>query len=200
MRLAADPITVSSLRETVELRPSLRAATRLARRYAGYADLFQGVIDGNLTVIADLIVEGSGDRRFAGDVLFDIERVGLARWHKDHVGKLAEFVLALVGHDDTDTPTAGEPIPFEQYHTQLFKIAAGQLGWPPEDAWNASPAEIIAAYEGRCDLLRAIYGSADDRNKPAEYVPPITDENGRDKAFDHVGFHALKAKYQGANR
>src|SRR5690606_40333271 len=69
---------------------------------------------------------------------------------------MAEFVLAIAGIDPNDpTPAkpSGKPADPEQVFAQLFSIATGWLGWTPEEAWNATPAEIIAAKGGRTEMI-----------------------------------------------
>jgi len=36
----------------------------------------------------------------------------------------------------------------------------------PETAWNATPNEIAEAYQGRLDMLKAIYGAAKATKRP----------------------------------
>ena len=49
----------------------------------------------------------------------------------------------------------GLPGPHGDAHAHL----PGWLGWAPEQAWNATPAEITEAYKGRRELLSAMFGS-----------------------------------------
>lgn len=38
----------------------------------------------------------------------------------------------------------------------------GWLGWTPEQTYNAAIPDIMTAYEGRMDMLKAIFGGGDD--------------------------------------
>jgi hypothetical protein len=76
--------------------------------------------------------------------------------------QLIEFVLILSGAEKTDQPRTGKPISFDDYHTRLFQIGTGWLSWTPDDTWNATPAEILAAREGRLEMLKAIFGGKQD--------------------------------------
>jgi len=145
----------------ITLVPTLRAAYRLERKYDGFDKLLHLVSRGNLSAIAVVIREGAGESavtRYLDDALDDmplhmgIERLALL---------VGAFVLALAGADGESprTPSAAESITFEEFHTKLFRIATGWLGWSAEDAWNATPAEIIEAYQGRTEMLAAIFGS-----------------------------------------
>ena len=56
---------------------------------------------------------------------------------------------------------SGPSLTFDQFHTELFSIATGWLAWSPSDAWAATPAEILAARDGRIAMLKMIFGSSD---------------------------------------
>jgi len=43
----------------------------------------------------------------------------------------------------------------------MFKIGTGWLGWTPEVTLNAALWEIELAYDGKLDLLKAVYGSGE---------------------------------------
>ncbi|WP_438274382.1 hypothetical protein [Nitrobacter sp.] len=83
--------------------------------------------------------------------------------------QLQAFVLKLSGHDDADGEPAatGKLMPYDEYFATLFRIATGWLGWPPNVAWEATPAEIIEAKKGRIELLREIFGGKDDETVDA---------------------------------
>jgi hypothetical protein len=207
MRLASEEVTILIGSASVELVPSLRAATRLARRYDGFTAVFRGVLDGNVTIMADLIREGASHDTDLPDLLDEIGLRGLGATLDQLTEPLAQFVLALIGHDP-DTPAGksdimsdspGKLIPFADYHRQLYKLATGALGWCPADAWAATPAEILAAYEGRADLLKAIFGTAEEDDvKPATYAEPQFNPDGTDPEFDRAGFERLRAIARGA--
>jgi hypothetical protein len=159
MRLA-DEIIVDVGGGALRLRPTLRAALRLERRHGGFDKLFAAVADGNLGVIRDLITETATDPRLAVLNLFTSPlRVTLEAL----VPHAIALVLALAGVDSEAKPEPttepSKPVSFEEFHTRLFEIGTGWLGWSPEATWNATPAEILAAYKGRMDLLGAIFGT-----------------------------------------
>jgi hypothetical protein len=167
--LAADEITITVGEDRIFLRPTLRAAYRLERRYSGFANLIQKIQDGSLSAIADVIQESSGHcsttefcrKLDAQPMQLSIEALSVPVFN---------HVLTLAGLDDCDeatgTKTSGSRLTFAAYHEKLFGIATGWLGWSPETAWNATAAEILAAYAGRQDMIRtvlsAIFGGDDD--------------------------------------
>ncbi|MFZ5678491.1 MAG: hypothetical protein ACOY91_01850 [Pseudomonadota bacterium] len=163
MRLATDDIVID-VSPAISLRPTLRAAYRLERKYDGFDKLLRLVSRGSLTAIADVIREGAGDNTVTR-YLDSLEGMSLHIGIDRLAGPATKFIFALAGVDRSKPvqEAPANPISFEQHHTKLFRIATG-LGWPPEDAWNATPAEIMEAYKGRTDMLAAIFGG----NKEAE--------------------------------
>lgn len=204
MKLGADGIYVELAGEAYELRPSLRASMRLVRRH-GLPGLLTTVQGFNVTIVMDMLREAAIKPSL---LLEEIAAIGLGPVRNRLTGPLVEFVLAIAGIDPDDTtppePTTGKPADPERVFAQLFGIATGWLGWAPEEAWNATPAEIIAARTGRTDLisdmLQAVFGKP-DRTTSGTANDHYTDaqlkqieEEGCDPAFDRTGLHALKGK------
>jgi hypothetical protein len=162
MRLAADEITIDFGHEAIRLRASLRAAFRLERRHDGFDKIVKGIADGNFSIMADVIRESADPRSAFADFLDCIDKMPLRMTIERIDGPLFTHVMALAG---ADNDTTGEPksdaerIPFAEYHTRLFRLATGWLGWTPADAWEATAAEITEAYKGRRELLTAMFGS-----------------------------------------
>jgi len=197
--LGADGIYVELAGEAFELRPSLRACKRLVQRH-GLASLLVAAQGFNLTIIADMLREAGIKPAL---LLAEIASHGLGKVRNRLTGSLAEFVLAIAGIDPDDTtpikPAPGKPITPNEYHSQLFQIATGWLGWTPEQAWTATPAEIIAAQNGHIAYLQftGVLVPADGTKKPDTYTPQRLkqiEEQGHDPAFDREGLAALKAK------
>lgn len=159
MRLADDEFTMTLGTRSFVLRPSLRAAFRLDRKYEGYQALCHAIAGGNFSACADLIGETCTNPTLwtAYIVGADIKLVREVLAARD---QLLEFVLVLSSAKRSgDEPAqAGEPITFEEYHTKLFQIGTGWLGWSPDATWDATPSEIINAHIGRRGMLTAIFG------------------------------------------
>lgn len=191
MRLADYEITVAIGGEAIHLRPTLRAAFRLERRYEGFEAIVKAIMDGNFTVIADVIRECSDRFTTAAAVLSAIGAQPLAKVIADLTAPVLAHVASLMGIDSdaSEQPASGKRITFLEYHTRLFQIATGHLGWPPDAAWNATPAEIIEASKGRnrfiTDLLAAIFGS---NSESAETQPASSDD-----ALDREGLEAVRS-------
>ncbi|KQN72396.1 hypothetical protein [Devosia sp. Leaf64] len=197
--LGADGIYVELAGEAYELRPSLRACTRLVHRHQ-WAGLLAGVQGFDITIIADMLRE-TGIKPVL--LVEEIATSGLGAVRNRFTGPLAEFVLAIAGIDPDNTtpikPSSGTPITPDEYHSQLFQIATGWLGWTPDHAWSATPAEILAAQTGHIAYLQmtGVLVPADGTNKPNTYTPERLkqiEEAGNDPAFDRQGLAALKAK------
>ncbi|QOZ76720.1 hypothetical protein XH83_15425 [Bradyrhizobium sp. CCBAU 53351] len=163
MPLANDELVITlSPSVTLTLRPSLRAAFRLAHSYSGFESLFQAISEGNLTAISDLITMTCADQLGWAEYARNedpsmIPALMAAR------EQLLAFIPALCGVTNSDSePQSGEPLSFEEYFTQLYQIGTGWLGWTPEATWAATAAEIINAKEGRVEMLAAIFGKRDD--------------------------------------
>jgi hypothetical protein len=162
MRLADDSFELKLGAKTFVLRPTLRAAFTLNLSHDSFQSLDQAIAEGNLSACVHLITATctdeaawhaygmSTDRPVAGELLGARDQ-------------LREFLLILAGANNTDSkPTAGKPMPFDEYFTKLFQIGTGWLGWTPDQTWSATPAEILNAREGRMEMLKALFGKRDD--------------------------------------
>lgn len=172
MAKLADIITVSIGGEAIELRPSLRFAIRLERRPGSFAGLLREIMDGSLTAACEIIRDHADIPMLETRILDN----GLDPLREP----LVRYVLALTGMDDTPEPAndngraKGKSQPFGEYLAGLYKTGTGWLGWTPQETLDATPAEIMLAHEGRMSMLKAIFGSSDD--KPADKVS-FTDAN-----------------------
>ena len=99
---------------------------------------------------------------------------------------LPAHILALAGVDPDEIRhrKRGEKIPYPEYHAKLYRIGTGWLGWSPDMTWNATAAEILEAYSGQIEKLRAIHGGKEDETRPTDRP-----ENA---VFDRAGLAKLK--------
>jgi hypothetical protein len=178
MRLAEDEITIDLGHEVITLRASLRAAFRLERRYGGFDKIIRGIADSNLSIMAHVIREGADPRSSFAAFLDCIDELPLQLAIERISEPLVAYVMTLTGVDSDNKGEAkpdAKPMPFAEYHTRLFRMATGWLGWTPADAWEATPAEITEAYQGRLDMLSAMFGSRKEDDDTIERP----DENTR---------------------
>lgn len=190
-RLADEVVlNVAGYASPVRLRPSLRAAIRLEQRF-GFAAILKGIAENNLTVMASIIEEAAITD--PADLMQAIEFEPLGKVLPALQSKLIEFVALLIGSDDNDAKeeapaNAGKAVSFAEYHERLFQIGTGWLGWSPADTLDATPAEILAAFKGRQEMistvLKAVFGSAEDDGQPAEFDP--------EPAYEREEYLALK--------
>lgn len=169
MRLASDIIAIPHGRnQAVRLRPSLRAAVRLHHTH-DLRKLAEGIADGNLGMIADMILEGT-DRATAATLINGIHQKGL-RELDALVEPLCDFTFALLGVDRNQAVAATSERPEEnadasdwitQHLERLFEIATGWFGWSPADTWAATPTEIMIAHRGFIARTKALNGIVDD--------------------------------------
>lgn len=186
--LAADDIVVVLDGGSLILRPSLRAAIRLERRY-GFPNLLAAITDGDLTVLTAIIRE-TCDRDAAADMFADVGSRGLAVTLNEITVPCTAVVLALVGEPDGEPGDSSGPlVTFADHFLSLFRMATGWLGWSPDQAWNATPAEIMAAAQGRRDLisdiLSAVFGAPDQPSSA-----PSRDT--RNDVLDRAGLASLR--------
>ena len=173
-------VTVPLGRSFVTLRPTLRAAATLHQRWGGFAPLLKAVSQGNHSAICDLIRASAITD--ASGVLDTIKYEALHYSLHSLAEPLARFVLSLAGVDEgQESRNEGEPITFDEFHHRLFEIATGWLGWSPDQAWNATPAEILAAQKGRLELLKAIFGGKGDSEETIDATPGKIDPVARAK-------------------
>lgn len=64
---------------------------------------------------------------------------------------------------------------FEEYLEWLFKIGTGWLGWPPAVVLGSTMRELRLAYEGKVDMLKAVYGGTE---KPGRVLTSAKDGAG----------------------
>lgn len=188
----------------VNLRASLRAALELATLETdGFARLVEKIANGNLAIIHAVIRAGATDRAAAGTYLTSIADKPLASFLQAARAAclgLVDAVLATPGNDPDPAPsTARKPAtakPWREHFADLYGFGTGWLGWPPEAVWNASPAELTAAFEAHAERLIAINGGAgdDDTAGPNEEQRQANIAEGLDPEFDRQALQALKTK------
>lgn len=195
MQRADDQFIIEVDGEVIVLRPTLRAASTLIKKYDSYGAIIQALSELKSSTLVDVIRAGSG---------LPLPRLFSALTHKplrnleSTIGTVVSYVVSLAGNPShikeqgSDSPSAGEAdtpkdtITLAEYHTRLFEIGTGILGWSPADTWNASATDILSAFKGRTgfikELLGAVFGTAEDKT---EYDP-------RNTTRDQEGFESLR--------
>ena len=178
------------------LRPSLRAAIRLERLHDGFTGLHQHVGEFHLGTVTDIIMTAATDRKDARAFLNAVENLPLALVQVITMPAIMQLLAALVPAADPHAKpaTSSKPMSWPVFYGQLFDYGTGWLGWNPESTWNATPNEILAAFEAHVEKLNRLNGTSPEA-KAAD--PDQAERNiaeGLDPEFDRAGFHALKAR------
>ncbi|MGE3247969.1 MAG: hypothetical protein AB7J19_16715 [Beijerinckiaceae bacterium] len=165
------------------LRPTLRAASTLNRRYGGFGQIIEALDDGNLECAYDVAKACIADRQEFVSYAGMIGKAPLSETLNAVVPPILALILNMTGadQDEADTRRKAPKMSFEQYHEELFQIACGWLLWTPDVAWNATPAEILTAYKGRLAMLKAIHGGGEEdtsNDSPKTYDPGELDREG----------------------
>jgi hypothetical protein len=187
--------------DTVWLRPSLRAATRLEALF-GFPALLKNIQQHDTNTIRQIITFAATDQSAAQKALASMAGKPLQGIQQATIGPAFELVTALMTPATTEqnkastAPTDAKPIKWADLYSDLFKIATGWLGWTPETTWQATLPEIMQAFEGHTDKLKAIHGTGEDEastgNTPEQRA--ANEAAGLDPDFDRAGLHALKGK------
>lgn len=187
--------------DTVWLRPSLRAATRLESLHKGFPALLTKIQQIDTNTLREIITHAATDRSAAQTFLSRIAGKPLCDIQQTTLGPALALVAALMmpmPEDEDTAPNAApnaKPIAWADLYADLFKMATGLLGWPPETAWEATMPDILHAFEGHTDQLKAIHGTGDEEDN-AGTTPAQREANlkaGLDPEFDRAGLLALKS-------
>ncbi|MFC2967723.1 hypothetical protein [Acidimangrovimonas pyrenivorans] len=196
-QLADDTITLDYGGNAVVLRPSLRAALHLERLHGGFPELLRKIEEFDTLTIWRVITTAAG--KDATDALFAYAATHpLSGFKRAAQGPCIELVAAFFPETPataTAQPSTAKPTPWADLFKELYGFATGWLGWTPETAWNATPQEILDAFNAHVVKLRAIHGAGADEHD--ERGPDAAQrrqnvEQGLDPDFDRAGLHALK--------
>ncbi len=173
-------ITIAETRFT--LRPSIGAAFRLMEKYGDMPSLSQQTLAGSVTAIADIIT--------ACSLEYDANRTLSTLVEKEPLGELASDLLPpmlahlanLSGFDKHRVSKAHakssstKPIAsWVNHYLDLYGIATGFLRMSPADAWEASPVEIMLAYDKRVEILQAMNGVVSEEAERERTVNSLMD-------------------------
>ena len=191
----------------VTLRASLRAAVALDQLPGGIPGAWDSLMRQSYTGIRAVMLATATDRAAAFSILSSLSSKPLAPFLNHAQAACLHLLTALLKTGDDDAAEAssqggasGKPMPLREYFAKLYEFATGWLGWPPSEVWNASPAEIEAAFLAHTDrLLKTTPGAipSDDAVPGDVYTSERLreiEELGHDPAFDRAALQALKAR------
>jgi len=76
-----------------------------------------------------------------------------------------------------------------EYYEWFIKIGCGWLGWPPNVVNESHICEIITAYEGLIEKLKACYGSGEEKNNKEQLDASELDADSFDRLFERARKH-----------
>ncbi len=193
---------------TVFLRASLRAATYLEALHNGFPALLTKVTQGHSHTLREIVLNSATDRAGARNLLDAMKGAKLIGIQQVLIANCLRLLTALMtpdlatGQAEAAKAPTGKPVKWVDLYADLYKIATGWLGWTPDTAWSATLPEIMHAFDGHIEQLKAIHGTADD---DATEAPGMSAEQrqanidaGLDPEFDREGLRALKARHSQA--
>jgi hypothetical protein len=200
----AEIITLSYGSNTVELVPSLQAATVLERMHNGFVPLLLKVQQGHTGTLHQIVINSAIDRSAAQNLLHAMKGAKLISVQQALIGPAFGILTLLMTpethKDQAEATKAGKskPIKWADLYADLYKIATGWLGWPPATAWAATLPEILSAFDGHIEQLKAVHGTADEGTTDTPAMSADQRQSnidaGLDPEFDRAALHALKAK------
>ncbi|UWR59116.1 hypothetical protein [Phaeobacter inhibens] len=180
---------------TVWLRPSLRAATRLEALQNGFPALLAKISQLDTTTLRNVISYAATDQDAAQVVLRGMAETSLRDIQQACISPVYALIMALTltGSDDEPASENAKPVAWADLYADLFKSATGRLGWTPQNAWNATLPEILQALEGHADWMNVLHGSPEeDQDGPTDEQRKQNEAEGLDPEFDRTGLMALR--------
>ena len=187
----------------VLLRASLRVAVALDALPGGIPEVWDGIARQKLTTLHAVIRAAATDRAEAERLLAHAATHPLAQFALcAQAACLALLVAVLTPAQGGAEPSeTGPGKPLRDYFADLYRFGTGWLGWPPSEVWNASIAELEAAFLAYVDRVVTMTPGAVPAGKEkgrggydAQRLREI-EEQGFDPAFDREGLRALKARH-----
>lgn len=188
----------------VFLRPSLRAATCLERLHNGFPMLLVKVQQGHTETLREIVQHSATDRAAGQRLVGEMKGATIVTIHKALINPAFALITALMTPDlhkdqgEAAKAPTGKPVKWADFYADTYKIATGWLGWTPDTAWNATMPEIMQAFDGHIEQLKAIHGGADDDATGASEMSADQRQSnidqGLDPEFDRAALHALRAK------
>jgi hypothetical protein len=182
---------------TVMLRASLRAAVALDAMPGGFAAVWEGVAGQRLTTLHAVIRAAATDRAEAERLIAHAATYPLAHLAQCAQAACLALIAAYLPADQGEAPPSSAPArPIRDHFDDLYRFGTGWLGWPPSEIWNASPAELEAAFLAHVDRKVMTTPGASPKNAPAKDAQRQANiAAGLDPEFDRDALRALKAKH-----
>ena len=184
---------------TVVLRASLRAAVALDRFPGGFAALFVQIGRQSLTALHAVIRASATDRAEAERLIAHAATHPLALFLGPAQAACLALLSVILSTDEGEAPLPPSipPKPLCDHLADLYRFGTGWLGWPPSEVWNASPAELEAAFLAHVDRLVQMTPGAEapKQTTASDAQRQANIAAGLDPEFDRAGLHALKQRH-----
>lgn len=190
---------------TVFLRASLRAATYLEALHKGFPALLTKVTQGHTGTLREIVLNSATDRAAARKLLNVMKGAKLIDVQQVLIAPAFALITALMtpdlatGQAEAAKAPTGKPVAWADLYADLYKIATGWLGWTPDTAWSATLPEIMHAFDGYTQQLKAIHGTTDEGETETPGMSAdqrqANIDAGLDPEFDREGLRALKARH-----
>ena len=169
---ALGTMTITIHGEPIRVRPTLHVAHTLHEKHGDIGALVMRAFNGSISAIMDMVREGASDL-LSAERFERVQSMPLHGWHTPAVTKFVEtFTPALLCIDldalAGEPPRSIEPTPYNRVLADLFSKATGWLGWSPEEAWHATPLEILTAVNAHVEKLELMAGSSADGEDTAD--------------------------------
>lgn len=202
----AHEVILTHAGNSVVLRASLRAASNLDNLPGGLPAVLDQIAGQSFTTTAAAIRATATDQLAAERLLTSVHNQPLQPFMQAAQSAILDLIAHILpASDEAATAQPDAPAkPWAEHFAQLYGFGTGWLGWTPETTWNASIAEITAAFEAHVDRIVTQNGGNRDTDHPgtatssnvysAEQLAQI-EEQGFDPTFDRQALRSLKTKH-----
>lgn len=183
----------------LSLRPTLRCAITLEAMHGDFDKLIEKLTAFDTQTVKAMITHAATSD--PNPFLCHIENAPLGQLRANILPLLFQVVAGFFPDDPEPRPTAAKPqrsLPWSKVFSELYGYGTGWLGWTPEQSFNATPAELIAAFNAHVTKLKAIHGGEDDTKEPDPEQREQNVKDGLDPDLDRAGLRYLKRMQQGA--
>jgi hypothetical protein len=200
----APEVLLSCGHHAVTLRASLRAAMALESLPGGIAIVWEDAARQKLTTLHAVIRASATDKTGAERLLAHAATISLGQTLSTCQAACLALLSGILetGQQGEATPSSDDAAkPLLEHFADLFSYGTGWLGWPPSEVWNASIAELEAAFLAHVDRLVKMTPGASATGKVAVEADYTSDQlrqiedQGFDPAFDREALRALNANH-----
>lgn len=143
------------------LRPTLRAAVNIHRKFGSFDRCSQSIASYHLADSVFVLAEGLGTcLRARAELADQVERTGLRSLRpslRDFLGVIAACGVRP-NEGGQQARSGGKTLTHPEYFEELFKMGMGWLSWTEAETLDTPMDQILLAYQGRVAMLNVIFG------------------------------------------